>query len=374
MPIEIGDTEPKLKPKATWLSRPIAFHSGRSKVTPHARMLFTERLALLLETGTALHPSLEALKKQTDNSAMAGIIDALLEDISAGQTFSHALAKHPEVFPSTYVNLVAASESGGFMHKVLQQLLEMDQKREELNHTLLMAATYPAFLMVFSTGVIVFVLTWVFPRFAKMFDSIGDRLPITTKALMLISDLIVNYWAGIVMFLVATATWLFRWSHSRGGKESLDAFKLRIPGVKKIFLALYLIRTLRVLSLSLSNGVSVMDALSNCRELVANAQFRKFLLHVEDTVREGKGIAAGFERSDYIPPIARQMIQTGEATGNLGLVMGRIANDMEATLTKQVKMLAKLAEPILLLGMGLVVGLIVSALILPIFKLSGAVR
>lgn len=374
MPIEIGDNETTVDRTASRLSRPITFRSARAKVTPHARMLFTERLALLLETGTALHPSLEALKKQTDNSAMAGIIDALLEDISAGQTFSHALSKHPDVFPSTYVNLVAASESGGFMHKVLQQLLEMDQKREELNHTLMMAATYPAFLMLFSTGVIVFVLTWVFPRFAKMFASIGDRLPITTKALMLISDFLVDYWPAVIVFLAVTTTGVYRWAQSDKGKESLDAVKLRIPGLRKIFLSVYLVRTLRVLSLSLSNGVSVMDALANCRELVANAEFRKFLLHVEETVRDGKGIAAGFEKPDYIPPIARQMIQTGEATGNLGLVMGRIANDLEAALTKQVKMLAKLAEPILLLTMGLVVGLIVSALILPIFKLSGAVR
>jgi len=374
MPIEIGDNEAGTEAKAAWLSRPMAFHAARRKVTPHARMLFTERLALLLETGTALHPSLEALKKQTDSPGMAGIIDALLDDVSTGQTFSYALSKHPDVFSSTYVNLVAASENGGFMHKVLQQILEMDQKREELNHTLLMAATYPAFLVLFSTGVIVFVLTWVFPRFTKMFASIGDRLPVTTKVLMFVSDFIINYWPVIILFLAAMAIWIFRWSASAKGKESLDALKLRLPGIKNIFVSIYLVRTLRVLSLSLSNGVSIMDALANCRELVANAQFRKFLLHVEDTVREGKGIAAGFEKSDYIPPVARQMIQTGEATGNLGLVMGRIANDMEATLTKQVKMLAKLAEPIMLLSMGLVVGLIVSALILPIFKLSGAVR
>lgn len=356
------------------LTQPLSVTFGAKGVSAKSRMLFTDQLALLLETGTALAPSLEALKKQSDNGAMNTVIDDLIEAVSTGQSFSQALNKHPDVFPSTYVQLIAAGEQGGFIDRVLAQLLDMDRRREELNSTLVMAFVYPAFLFFFAIAVVIFVLTWVFPRFATMFANLGDKLPFSTKILMSISDFITGYWPLIIVGVVGSVIAAIRWAKTDAGGAWLDTLKLKVPGVNEVYRTLYLTRSLRVLSLSLGNGVNIVDALASCRESIPNRSFRQFLSRVEDSVKHGQGIAAGFNRPDLIPPVARQMIETGEASGNLALVMGRLADDMEANVAKKVKILSKVAEPVMLLTMGLVVGFVVSALILPIFKLSGAVR
>ena len=153
----------------------------------------------------------------------------------------------------------------------------------------------------------------------------------------------------------------------------MDKLKLKAYGLKGIFVQIYLIQSLRVLGLSLANGVSVPDALVSCREVVRNSVFRRFLMSVEDSVREGAGFAMAFQQSDFIPPTVKQMIATGEETGSLAKVLSRIAEYYERELNKQLKSFTRMAEPIMLIVMGGVVGMIVSSLILPIFKLSRAV-
>ena len=259
------------------------------------------------------------------------------------------------------------------MHQVLQQLLTMDKKREQLRSTLISAATYPVFLIAFSLAVVVFVLVVVFPKFGAMFTSIYDQLPLTTKALMALSDLLRQQW-WIVLGGIVTGFMLFRrWLISDGGRARLDHWQLYVPGVRNIFTQIYLVQSLQVLSLSLLNGVSVMDSLDSCRDVVRNSLFRKLISSIEDKVQSGAGVAAGFDEADFLPDLAKHMIATGEQTGNLGRVMGRIAEYYEAQLNKKLDAISKLAEPIMLLVMGLIVGVLVSSLILPIFKLSRAV-
>ena len=153
---------------------------ARVQISASDRKFFTAQLALLLETGTSMQLSLQALKKQLVNPAMARMVDQLLEDIEDGRQFSAALARHPDVFSSTYTNLIAASEDGGFMHEVLEQLLEMDEKREKLRQTVSSALSYPIFLLFFAFAVVIFVLVVVFPKFADLFSQIQDQLPVTT--------------------------------------------------------------------------------------------------------------------------------------------------------------------------------------------------
>jgi type II secretory pathway component PulF len=363
-------TEKKEKPRGSIeLSLP-----GMSQ-TPSAtdRMFFTEQLALLLETGESLYGALTTIVKQTESKSMRDVIEQVAVDISEGQSFASALGRHDEVFSSTYVNLIGASESGGFMHEVLQQLLSMDKKREELRTTLVSAATYPAFLITFSLAVVVFVLVVVFPKFGTMFASIHDQLPATTKGLMAISDMLRQYWWMLLAGLVATMLVLRQWTVSESGRARIDHWQLHVPGVRTIFTQIYLVQCLQVFSLSLTNGVSVMDTLDACRDVVKNSVFRKLIADIAEKVESGAGVAAGFAEADFLPGLAKHMIETGEQTGNLGKVMGRVAEYYEAQLSKRLDALSKLAEPIMLLVMGVIVGILVSSLILPIFKLSRAV-
>ena len=357
------------KPVGLNLSLPI----GTKKAGSAERMFFTEQLALLLETGESLYGALTTIVKQTENKEMRETVEKVAQDISEGRSFAQALAEHETIFPSTYVNLIAASETGGFMYEVLQQLLHMDEKREQMRTTLVSAATYPMFLIAFSFAVVVFVLVVVFPKFGSMFASIYDQLPMSTKALMGASDVIRQYWfvllAGLAVFLVGVRQWV----NSDAGTERIDHMKLHAPGIRDVFIQIYLVQSLQVLSLSLNNGVSVMESLEACRDVVKNSLFRRLIAKVEDSVQAGAGVAAGFEDSKFLPDLAKHMIATGEQTGNLGKVAGRICDYYEAQLSKKLDALSKLAEPVMLLVMGVVVGVLVSSLILPIFKLSRAV-
>lgn len=338
------------------------------------RMFFTEQLILLLETGTSLHEALKAINLQTEKPTMIQLINELLADISEGKSFSYALSRHKKVFDSTYVNLIAASEGGGFMHEVLTQLLRMEDKREELRSTLISAFTYPAFLIVFSIAVVIFVLVVVFPKFGDMFASIHDQLPATTIILMATSDLLIQYWMPLSV-VIALVFWFIRyWMMQPAGIHQIDQLKLKTPLLKDIFIKLYLVQLLRVMGMSLNNGVSIMDTLAACKDVVKNSVFRNFLDDVELQVQEGAGVAAGFSNAEFIPPIVEQMIITGEDSGNLPRVMERVADYYERELTRGLAVLSKLAEPLMLLVMGLVVGILVSSLILPIFKLSRAVH
>jgi type IV pilus assembly protein PilC len=344
------------------------------KISAKERMFLTERLALLLETGGALQPSLQSLQKQTSNPALAKIIGALADDVMSGRQLSVALAKYPELFSKTYVKLIAAGEQGGFMAKTLQELQKMEQKREKLHQIIVSSLSYPVFLIIASVAVMVFVLVFVFPKFAILFESIRDQLPITTIVLMSASEALRHYWY-LFLFALAGGIYLtFQWLRSSAGKTIVDKFKLSMPGVKNIFVEIYLVQSLRILSLSLNNGVSLVDAITSCQEVTGNSTFRAFMEKVHKSVSEGHSFAAGFLDTEFIPDMVSQMIITGEQSGNLATVMDRVADFYERELENKVTFISKIIEPLMLLLMGVVVGLMVSSLILPIFKLSRAVH
>ena len=187
------------------------------------------------------------------------------------------------------------------------------------------------------------------------------------------SDLLTRHWLLLSIGLIAGLSVLGWWLHTPAGSRALDTLKMRLFFVRTIFLQIYLTQSLRVLGLSLANGVSVMDALASCRDVVPNRIFRQFLTEVEGKVKEGAGFAAAFQEAGFIPPTVRQMVTTGEESGSLAHVLGRIADYYERELGRRLATFSRVVEPLMLMVMGVVVGLIVSSLILPIFKLSRAV-
>jgi type II secretory pathway component PulF len=344
--------------------------SPGAKIGGADRMLFTERLALLLETGVPLHGALRVLHEQTTNPLLKSIIGEVADDIVSGQRFSEALVRHPDLFPATYINLVGASEAGGFLPQVLDQLVEMDEKQDRLRNTIVSALTYPGVLMGFSVLVVLFILIAVFPKFAVMFAGIYDELPFTTKFLMGASDVLIRYWMALGVGLLAAIAGVALLLRRPVVRAYVDALKLRVPFVRDIFIKIYLVRLMRVMGISLERGVTILATLAACRNVVDNAQFQRFIGDLEEQVTQGRGIAAGFRDSPLIPVSVQQMIGTGEETGSLGRVMGRVADFYERDLTRQLNQLAKMAEPVMLLVMGILVGTIVTSIILPIFKMS----
>jgi len=360
------------KPAKRSLNMEIRF--GAPRISLNQRMVFTERLSLVLETGVSLLEALKTMQLQTEEPLLAEIIGSLASIISEGKNFSSALATHPEMFSSTYISLVAAAEEGGFLLQVLAQLLRMDEKNSQLRSSIVSALSYPAFLIVFSIAVVVFVLVVIFPKFEALFASIHDQLPITTIFLMALSAFVRHYWLLILIVLGAGAWATFSWIRSTAGKLMLDKLRMSLPVIKDIYMQIYLSQTLSVLGLSLSNGVPITVALKACQGVVSNSIFSRVLDNIRTHVNEGRGIAVGFTESPIIPPMVRQMVATGEQTGNLGMVMTRVAEFYERELSNRITVLSKAVEPVMLIVMGVVVGLIVVSLILPIFKLSRAIH
>jgi type II secretory pathway component PulF len=346
----------------------------RQRVSRRDRKFFTEQLGLLLETGTPLVSALDLIARQAVNPALGDVVGRIANAVREGSTFTAALRAHPAAFPGTYATLIEASERGGYIDRVLRHLLTMEENREELESSVISAFTYPAFLTVFSGAVVIFILGFVFPKFAELFASIADQLPVTTKVLMAASTLVSEHGAWLALGVVAAAAGL-AWFVSRpGAAEALHGAAERVPGLRELMLQFYFIQSMRVVSLSLANGVTLVDAIQACEGAVGSPRFNAFLKRLRAHVNEGKGFAGGFDEAEFVPPLARQMVVTGEEAGKLELVTRRIADHYQLLLERRLETVSKIAEPVMLLVMGVVVGLIVSSLILPIFKLSRAVH
>jgi len=359
MAIELRVTN---KPEAKAVQLP-SFLSAvmQKKLDVTDRIFFTEQLSLMLEAGMPLYESLKAFSSLENKPQLNIILSSLINDVEEGKSFSAALGKHPEFFSMAYINLVAAAENGGFLDKVLTELKVMDQKREKLKATVVSAMIYPAFLILFSFAVVIFVLIAVFPKFAVLFERIHDELPVTTLFLMAASNALINYWWLFLSALVLIVVSVYYWLGTPHGVEVLDRLKLSVVLIKDIFIQLYLVQSMRLMAMSMANGVSAIDTLGACSEVVNNSVFNRFISQLKTHVKEGA------------PPTVKQMIKTGDATGNLAQVMARIADYYETELEKKLALFARMVEPIMLLVMGVVVGLLVSSLMLPIFKLSRAV-
>jgi len=348
--------------------------SWQRGVTVKDRLFFTEQLALLLDSGMPTHTALQLVAKQTSNPKMTSAIQAIADAVAGGNSLSAALEQHPHIFDHSYTRLVAASEGGGYLSNVLTQLQKTDERNQALRNTLVAAFTYPIILLVFSLLVVIFVLVYVFPKFSKLFSGLGDALPASTRVLMMISDLLVNHWLLTSAALAAGIAAVFYWVKSPSGRRLMGAAKLGLPGLRSIYQRLYLSQAMRVMGLSLSNGVSVIDTLGSCEATIHNQTLRDGYRRISARVQEGGRLSEGFSRMDSVPQLAKEMIATAEESGNLGPVATRIAGYYEEELNRLLEQFSKVAEPIMLLVMGGLVGVIVSSLLLPIFKLSQTVH
>jgi type II secretory pathway component PulF len=346
----------------------------RAKIAVKDRLFFTEQLALLLDSGMPTHSALQLVARQTANPMLAAAIGQIANDVLGGSSLSAAMQKHPGVFSISYTRLVEASEGGGYLSKVLVQLQRADERNQALRNTLVSAFTYPVILLVFSAAVVVFVLVYVFPKFSKLFAGLGDDLPATTRVLMSISDLLINHWMLTLMVLAALIAGFEAWRNSAGGRALFDLAKLRLPGIRTIYQRFYMSQVMRVMGLSISNGVSVVDTLESCRETVTNEQLRAEYATLGQRVQEGGRLSDAFRQLDSVPQLAKEMITTAEESGNLGPVATRIASYYEEELNRLLEGFSKIAEPVMLIVMGAVVGLIVSSLLLPVFKLSQTIH
>ena len=340
------------------------------KVSDKELILFTSQLSLLMETGSSLTEGLGTIAADASNSDLRAALDEVNRDVQSGNMLSTALSHQPKLFSDIYVSMVRAGELGGFLMEMLQRLVKILKLRSGLKTKIKSAMAYPAILTLMSVGVVVFMITFVLPRFAALFEGKEAILPITTKILIASANFTIDYWPFILAGLVALLVGVSFFVRSRSGRILLQKAMLRMPLIGPTCQVLYASRMLRTLGVMLDSGIPLLDGVDVTRGTVGHCEYVSFLEEVEQSVKEGRNLSDSFMQSDLFAPAVKQMIRTAEMTGNTGTVMLKMADHYEEEVETRLKVLTSMLEPMIVVMMGSVVGFITMSLFLPLFKIS----
>lgn len=330
--------------------------------------LFTTELYTLLNAGLPLDRSLNILLNITQNKKMKEIIFDILKSIREGGTFSDALQKHPRVFSPLYVNMIRAGELSGAMEMVLEKLIEFLESSEELKNHIFSAMIYPVILVITGILSIIVLVTFVLPKFTRIFADMGTALPLSTQMLVAFSDFLLSTWWIII--LAGVILWLALRSYLKTDQGRYNWDKLKITLMGDVILKLETARFCRTLGALLRSGVPLLQAVKNSKDIIGNFMVSSALDRVTKEIKEGKGIAKPLADANIFPELAMSMIQVGEETGQLDVMLIKIANTYEKSLKISIKRFISILEPALIMAMGLLVGFIVVSLLMAIFSIT----
>jgi type IV pilus assembly protein PilC len=334
---------------------------------------FTNQLAVMVRAGISLQDSLESIGEQNENTKFKVIIFDLKNRIEAGQSFSQALAEHPQTFTDLYINMVAAAEISGSLSSMLQKLAEYLDSEAETRSQVKGAMVYPIIIATMAVTVTIFLLCFVLPRFTAIFAGKERLLPAPTKALMATSAFLRGYWFVIIPAIGAGfwAFWYF--VGTKDGRRWWDKTKLSLPLIKSLCRNLYITRSMHTMGVLTKAGVPILNTISITAQIAGNVLYKQMWLGVFEEVRQGKKIASSLAQYHLMPTNVVQMIRSGEDSGTMGDVLRDIANFYARELKTTIKTVTSMIEPIMIVIMGVLVGFIAMSIILPIFKMSSLV-
>ena len=344
------------------------------RITPGEITFFISQLALMLEIGTSLTNALQAAADQTKNPAFEAVIRSMKLDLEEGRQLSDAMSRHPQIFRSVFVSMVKAGETGGYLKGILERTVEMQEKRQALITQVQSTLMYPVVLCVLSTVVIIFVLAGILPKFAVLFEGKEHVLPFSTRFLMALSASLKLYWWVYLVSIAGLILALKFWKDSEHGQALIDRFLVGAPLLSRISNKIYTAQFLRTLGNLMESQVPLIEALKVTQDTFSNRHFRHFVAKVMSHVKQGGRFSQPFADNPYVMESVKQMVATGEEVGSLPKVMLRLAVFYDNEIEQELKKIASMIEPVALIVMGIVVGLIVSSVILPIFKLSHTIH
>lgn len=331
-------------------------------------LTFTSELSSLLGAGLPLDRSLNILTEISESPEMKGIIKAILKSIREGSAFSDALVKHPKTFPKLYVNMIRAGEAGGVLDVVLEKLNEFLESSKELKDHLFSALIYPVILLGTGGMSIIVLLVYVLPKFSIIFAEMGSTMPLPTQIIIGLSNAVKYYWWMVFAGFAGLWVVLRNYVRTEEGRYRWDALKLKLMGdlIRKIETA----RFTRTLGTLLQSGVPLLQALNNSKDIINNRVIATSIDAVTKGAKEGKGIAVPLTNADVLPALALSMIKVGEETGQLDVMLLKVASTYERSLRVAIKRFISFLEPALILGMGLVIGFIVMSMLMAIFSIT----
>jgi type IV pilus assembly protein PilC len=335
---------------------------------------FTNQLAVMIRAGISLQEALESIGTSLQKKKFRVIVMDLKNRIEAGESFSQALAQHPETFTSLYINMIAAAEISGSLSSMLQQLVGYLDQEADTRSQVVSAMVYPIIIGVMAVTCVTFLLTFVLPRFLVVFAGKEHLLPAPTKLIMAASGGLRHYWFIVFPAIGALVMgfWYFT-SKTDLGRRWWDRAKLHIPLLKALCRSLYITRSMHTMGVLTNAGVPILDTISITAQITGNVLYEAMWKSVHESVRQGKKIAGSLSAFTLMPNNVVQMIGSGEESGTLGEVLGDISEFYARELKTTIKIVTSMIEPIMIVLMGVLVGFIAMSIILPIFKMSSVV-
>ncbi|MDM4761530.1 type II secretion system F family protein [Galbitalea sp. SE-J8] len=345
--------------------------SGRVKLKDLA--VASRQMATMIGAGLSLIRTLAILSDQVENKELGRVLGLVRADVEQGSALSDAMAKHDKAFPPLMVHMIRAGETGGFLDQALTGIADNFEADVKLRDEIKSAMTYPVIVLLIAVIAVIGMLLFVVPIFQKMFDQMGETLPVPTLILVVLSQNMVWILPVLVVLIAIGTVWYQRNKHSDAVRERVDKLRLSLPVFGKLFQKIAITRFTRTFSTMLAAGVPILQALSIVGQTSGSWTLENALRRVQESVRQGKSVAAPLADEPIFPPMAQQMIAVGEEAGSMETMLDKIGEFYNAEVETMTKALTSLIEPIMIVVLGSVIGYMVVALYLPIFQASTTV-
>lgn len=330
----------------------------------------TNQLAIMVDTGITLAAALEGIAEQEDNPSLRKLLDKLKHAVESGESFSKALSQYPKHFDESYIALISAAEETGTLAELLDLIATYQRKSLESRNKLRAALTYPTIMLVIAVAVTIFLLTFVMPKFAPLFNRKGMVLPKSTQVMITVSNAMIEYWYAWIAGAIVAVVLFLVWRTTQSGRHALDWAKIHLPILGPLFRKITISRSIRTLGTLVGSGVSVLDSLRHSADVAGNYHYHQSWMRVLNHVTNGRQICESLTEENLFPKTLVQMIGSGEETGKLAPVLEKVSVHYDREVETSLKTVTSMLEPIMITVMGVVVGGIGLSLLMPIFSLS----
>jgi len=351
-----------------------AFAQRPERVPAAELAAITRQFSTLVAAGLPLVEALGALAEQAERPSLARTLAQVRQEVTEGSSLADALAQHPRLFGSLYVNMVRAGEASGALHVVLDRLADYTENQARLLGKVRSALTYPAIMLLLSATILFFLLSYVVPKVTRIFQETHQQLPLPTRLLLGVSDFVAQWWWLLLMLLAAVTVGVMRWARTPSGRERIDRLTLDVPYLGRLAQKLAVARFARTLSTLLASGIGLLPSLDIVKSIVDNTVLTRAIERARDAIREGQSIAPPLRESGLFPPLVVHMVAVGERSGQLEAMLSKAADTYDDEVENAVVALTTILEPIIIVFMGGVVLFIVLAILLPIFELNRIVH
>lgn len=333
------------------------------------RILFTRQLSTLINAGLPLAQSLRTVREQINNPALVSIINEVISSIEGGSTLSDSLSEHPDVFNTIYISLISAGEASGSLDESLARIAEQQEKEAALTSKIRSALVYPAIVLTVIIGVLIFMLTTVLPQIEQLYADLGEDLPFLTNILLAVSGFIISYWWLVILALLGAGVGLNAYFKTSTGTSMLDNFKMKVPIFGTLFRKVYMARFCRTGSVLLASGLPMLEMMRIVRSGINNVHVEAAVERAANKVKGGKALSDSLEAEPVFMVLVPQMIRIGEQSGTIDEMMTKTAQFYEDEVDSTVQNLSTTIEPILMVTLGITVGVIIAAILLPVYGL-----